>query len=150
MTVVISFSTVQNLTKSANCVTFSLQCFSEQIALATNYASGAEIRKRRRVEVLPKMQGQVPGGTQAVVQPQASQQGGPQTVVIQQQQPPQTVVQVVQQQQQQVVQNNAKIDQAQQLSSVGEFFFFISALLDIEMFAFVVPRHRGTVSLYTV
>lgn len=109
-------------------MTFSLQCFSEQIALATNYASGAEIRKRRRVEVLPKMQGQVPGGTQAVVQPQASQQGGPQTVVIQQQQPPQTVVQVVQQQQQQVVQNNAKIDQAQQLSSVGEFFFYFRSL----------------------
>ncbi|EDS43347.1 o-linked N-acetylglucosamine transferase, ogt [Culex quinquefasciatus] len=72
------------------------------------------------------MQGQVPGGTQAVVQPQASQQGGPQTVVIQQQQPPQTVVQVVQQQQQQVVQNNAKIDQAQQLSSVEGGYFSVN------------------------
>ncbi|XP_065087846.1 UDP-N-acetylglucosamine--peptide N-acetylglucosaminyltransferase 110 kDa subunit isoform X2 [Ochlerotatus camptorhynchus] len=65
------------------------------------------------------MQGQVPG-TQTAQPPSVQQiqvQTQPQTVVIQQQATPQAIQ--VQVQQQQVVQNNAKIDQSQQLSSVG-------------------------------
>lgn len=82
--------------------------------------SGTEIRKRRKIEVVQKMQGQVPGTQTAQppsVQQQIQVQTQPQTVVIQQQAPPQAIQ--VQVQQQQVVQNNAKIDQSQQLSSVG-------------------------------
>lgn len=67
------------------------------------------------------MQGQVPGTQTAQppsVQQQIQVQTQPQTVVIQQQTPSQAIQ--VQVQQQQVVQSNAKIDQSQQLSSVGK------------------------------
>ncbi|XP_055607653.1 UDP-N-acetylglucosamine--peptide N-acetylglucosaminyltransferase 110 kDa subunit-like isoform X4 [Uranotaenia lowii] len=66
------------------------------------------------------MQAQLPTGAQTAQPPQqiqiVQQVQQAQTVVIQQQPPPQAIQQL---QQQQVVQNNAKIDQAQQLSSVG-------------------------------
>lgn len=84
----------------------------------TNCASDTAIRKRRKIELVGKMQGQVPGAQTAQPPPQQQQiqvQNQPQTVVIKQQ--PQ-VVQV--QPQQQVVQNNVKIEQDQQLSSVGK------------------------------
>lgn len=94
-----------------------------QVQTITPADSGTteEIRKRRKIEVVQKMQGQVPG-TQTAQQPPSVQQQiqvqtQPQTVVIQQQAPPQAIQ--VQVQQQQVVQNSAKIDQSQQLSSVG-------------------------------
>lgn len=91
----------------------------QQTITSTDYESGSAVRKRRRIELVEKMQGQVPGTQAAQPQPHQPQQQiqvqtQPQTVVIQQQPPPQAVVQ----QQQQVVQNNAKIDQGQ-LSSVG-------------------------------
>lgn len=99
-----------------------------QVQTINPVASGTEVRKRRKIEVVQTMQGQVPGtqaaqppSVQQVVQQQQQiqvvQTQPQQTVVIQQQAPPQAIQ--VQVQQQQVVQNNAKIDQSQQLSSVG-------------------------------
>ncbi|XP_055607650.1 UDP-N-acetylglucosamine--peptide N-acetylglucosaminyltransferase 110 kDa subunit-like isoform X2 [Uranotaenia lowii] len=80
------------------------------------------IQKRRKIEpkAITTMQAQLPTGAQTAQPPQqiqiVQQVQQAQTVVIQQQPPPQAIQQL---QQQQVVQNNAKIDQAQQLSSVG-------------------------------
>lgn len=102
---------------------YQVQTVVPEISPADCGDSGASIgiRKRRKVEVAKKMQGQVPGAQAAQPSPVPQQiqvvQTQPQTVVIQQQ-APQQVVQV-QVQQQQVVQNSVKIDQTQQLSSVG-------------------------------
>lgn len=103
---------------------YQVQTVVPEISPADCGNSAIGIRKRRKIEVVQKMQGQIPGA-QAAAQPSPvpqqiqvqQQQQQPQTVVIQQQAPQQAIQ--VQVQQQQVVQNSVKIDQTQQLSSVG-------------------------------